>query len=209
MSSEEKITQLALDIWKSKFSDGAEVVLEDDCGEFHWGRLKNYDWGIRLLRIGGKKALTLEWDEIVFIAQDGFPVREIMGMSYEEAVMLCDSTPTEIIREKLLALTNQKKAPVIKSSRSSSSSPVSYRSFGGGCPFVFDDVRVVDVLNPGNNGPKWWGDGEAEETLILQGRNGATMFSYDMSHLFFFDGLEREMGVPVYDKAMSFNQKQW
>jgi len=205
--SDNQIQAKAIEVWNATFKNGQEVVLEDDNGYFHWGRLKNYDWGIKLIRIGGHPILKLEWHEIVFIAQDGFPVQEIMGMSYDEAVFLCDCTPTEIIREKLLGLTNQKKEK--KSTQSSSYTiAAEYTNFGGGCPFIFEDVQVKNLLYPGNNGPRYWGE-DNEETLILQGRNGAIMHSFDMSHLFFFDGLEKQLNIPIREVAMSFNEKAW
>ncbi len=212
-----EVQQKAMDVWRATFSDGQEVVMEDDQGDFHFGRLKNFDWGIQLFRIGGKKMVEFKWKEIVFIAQSGFPVQGIMGMSYDEAVFLCDSTPTEIIREKLIELAATPKpkpepevihhhheTEVIKSRP--------YRSphliIGGGCPFVFEDVFVKNLINAGNNGPQHWGSW-TEEELVLQSRDGAIMHSYDLSHLFFFDGLEKQLDVPVYDRPMAFHEKAW
>jgi len=219
MNSESKITGKAWQLWHSMFKDGDEVVLEDDNGEFHFGRIFTKEDGIELARPEGTPLVNFKWCQIVFIAQDGFPVKEIMGMSYEDAVNLCDSLPTELIRKKLIQLVaesnkkttkNAGKEIIVNPQTSYAAAPDRRRRIvcGGGCPFVFDDVYVDELLYPGNNGPRFWGE-DNEETLILRAQNGARMLSYDLAHLFFFDGLEKQFDIALTDRPMNHIQKVW
>jgi hypothetical protein len=40
--------------------------------------------------------------------------------------------------------------------------------------------------------------------LVLGSDGGAKMLSYDMSHLFFFDGLEKEMDIVLLDEPLPY-----
>lgn len=176
-------SDLAWHVFRSEFKDGEHVVLEDYDGNFQYGKLAHAtDDGILLVRPNGR-SLFVHWEDIVFMAHDGFPVAEIMGMSYHEAVERAGQTPTKVIREKLKSLVSPRKPPPPKEPRH----PYPL-SFGGGCPFVFGPCYVEDLLHPGNNGPRFWGE-DTEETLVLRAVDGAVCHSYDMSHLFLFDGL--------------------
>ena len=194
-------TEIAWQVFRNEFQDGEKIVLEDDYGKFYYGYLsKAVEDGILVTRYDGKSRF-FEWHQITFMAHDGFPVSEIMGMSYEEAAQRCEEIPTNIIREKLDNLTNKP-----KSQQQTYNPPKQHTTFvpdfsgmrggprrratiGGGCPFVFEDIFVEDLLFKGNNGPQFWGE-DNEETLILRSPNGACMHSFDMSHLFLFDGLK-------------------
>jgi len=220
MSDRLNVTHKAWELWLNHFSDGDEVVMEADNGQFYFGKIYTKEWGIQLVRIEGKPSKDFRWHEIVFIAQGGFPVKEIMGMSYDEAVSLCDRVPTEIMREKIIQLCEKrrqiesKETPTIAPSSPSTSSSLheidyswysrkSRGSIGGGCPFVFEDIFFEQLLNPGNNGPEYWGE-DNEEVLIIVSQNGAKMLSYDLSHLFFFDGLEKQMDIELKEKPLEY-----
>lgn len=177
------ITKTSWRIYCSAFKDGEHVVLEDDDGMFWWGVLTTDKYGIRLTRPDGKDHYTY-WEDVTFMAHDGFPVRKIMQMSQEEAEKRAGDLDTDIIRA---ALNNE----VFDRDwdRGTRPRPASPRYiFGGGCPFVFGPCSIEAIHNLGNNGPRFWGE-DNEEVLVLRTDDGAICHSYDMSHLFMFDGL--------------------
>jgi len=220
------ITAKAWELWYSMFKNGDDVVLEDDQGEFHFGRVFTYDWGIKLFRPSGIPVVEFKWKQITFIAQGGFPVQEIMGMKEEEAYNLCDKLPTEVIRAKIVELCEKqqekrkanrpffdsyipKSAAETDEAETGDRTPRSYRATGGcGCPFVFEDVVFEELRYAGNNGPQFWGE-DNEETLIMRAKNGARMLSYDLSHVFFFDGLEKQFDITLKRKPMNHIEKVW
>lgn len=188
-----ELNKIADSIYRSAFKDGETVVVEDDQGEFIWGKLRTNKHGITLTRPDGQSR-RMEWHEIVFMAHDGFPVKEIAGMTYEDAVEFCWKLPTEVFRETLDAMAKKheddlkKRDKVISALKGEEEEESPRITFGGGCPFVFEDVYVKALHNKGNNGPEYWGEDD-EETLVLESPSGAIMHSFDMSHLFLFDGL--------------------
>lgn len=77
-------TKRAWEVFRSVFTDGDTVVVEDSEGRFFKGKLKAHDLYVRLTRSGGN-SVDLDWDDIEFMAHDGFPVRKLMGMNRHEA----------------------------------------------------------------------------------------------------------------------------
>jgi len=180
--SKETVSDLAWKVYRSAFKDGDEITIEDDKGDFHWGKLVTSNEIITLTRLGGWSK-SFFWHEIVFMCDDGFPFKEIMGMSREEAELRADQTDTRIIRDKLSKLVQQ-----VKHVPDKRKSPERQKRIGGGCPFVYGPAEISDLLNPGNNGPNFWGEDD-EELLILKASDSAIAHSFDLSHLFLFDGL--------------------
>jgi len=154
-------------LYRESFKEGDLVIVEDDSGDFHWGKLKTTDEGIILKRVGRRQKF-LYWDEILFMAHDGFPVREIRDLSDEEATKLARRTPTNAIRHLL-------DDPFPKSERG--------LFMGGGCPFWFGPFSVKHFLNRGNVGPEHWGE-DTEELVILGSKDGARCHVSDLSHHF-------------------------
>jgi len=176
-------TDIAWKIYREAFTDGDFIVAEDYKGDYLWGKLeKTTNDGILITR-PGHKSRFLEWADITFLAQDGFPVRELMEMTYDQACELADQTDHIQIRLDLLRLAKE---------RRQTPGYIPTRTMGGGCPFVFENVEVIDLLFPGNCGPKfweYWDDRDDEETLILQSKDGALCHCFDLNHHYLFDGL--------------------
>ncbi len=160
--------QKAWDLYRRFFKDGEEVVVEDEDGDFHWGKLKSTNEGIQLTR-PFQRYSVISWEEILFMAHDGFPVQKLLGMTIREAEQRAKDTPTKIIREFLVMA--QRANPT-------------YREFGGGCPFWFGPFTVEGIYNLGNNGPEWWGY-DGEETTVLLAKDDAVCHAFDLSHYFF------------------------
>ena len=172
------ISERAWQLYRNYFVDGEKITVEGAHGVRQWGTLKTTNDGITLTRNGGV-SVDIAWDSIVFMCHDGFPFKEIIGMTVEEADLRAEQTSTEIIRDKLQGLIADSK--VRKTPQR--------RIIGGGCPFVYGPFEVINLVNPGNNGKQFWGE-DNEETLILRSNDGAVAHSFDMSHLFLFDGLK-------------------
>lgn len=159
-------TDLMWSLYRESFKERDLVVVEDDWGHFYWGTVTTSDEGITLTR-PGKRQKFLFWDEILFMAHDGFPVKAIRGLSDEEASKLAIKTPTEAIRGLL----------------DPKDDPTRYISMGGGCPFWFGPFSVAHFLNRGNTGSQHWGE-DTEELVILSSRDGAKCHVSDLSHHF-------------------------
>ena len=172
-----EISEIAWRVYRDSFKDGENVTIEDSKGDYYWGNLRTNDKkGITLTRPCGR-SIDVAWKDIVFISHDGFPFEEINKMSREEAEQRANQQSTQLIRDTLDKITK-----LNKKNRKEYS-----RRIGGGCPFVYGPFAVVDLLNPGNNGPNFWGEDD-EEVLILESYDGAKAHSFDLSHLFMFDG---------------------
>ena len=198
---QEKIQSQIDRLYRSQFKDGELVVVEDDNGDFHWGKLETGDESIKLKRPG--RAVELFWDEILFIAHDGFPVKRIRGMSEETATILAEQTDTDAIRA-VLSLPGGPKdcerdgcvelvhypphnpcycSEVCFSNRRFEKSrfnlsPGGY--MGGGCPFSFEFESAI-LLNRGQVGN--WGE-DTEEVAILTAKDGATCHVSYLQHHF-------------------------
>ena len=188
---------LAWKIYRKDFVDGRDVVVEDFDGAFYFGKLKTIEDGIELTRPNGRKTKFIAWEDIVFLADGDFPVSEIKNMTYHEAIVRASYNNTKCIRSFLIkeAEDNKEKMRPKEPKSSRSVFITSYyerptrRTFGGGCPFVFEDVIITDLFNAGNNSWNHWGE-DNEELLRLESKDGAVMHSFDLSHLFVFDGLK-------------------
>lgn len=171
----------AADLFWQQFRAGEDVVVEDDFGRFHVGRLERpaKDDGVRV-SVASRKSL-IPWEEITFVAHAGFPVRAIRDMTPKEAERLAARFDTARARDEILRLlrTELGAAP--------------YATLHGGCPFTFEDVEIVALNNPGNEGPRWWNRGEEEE-LVLVARDGAVCLSYNLGHLFYLETPTFRMG---------------
>jgi len=189
----------AIELFWEQFKAGEDVVVEDDIGGLHVGRLERPrdDEGIRI-RLG-RKSTVLDWYEITFIAHAGFPVQSIQGMSSEEAANLAEVFDTRVARNvilKLLAEDIEEAKPLPQECRRMhvTDRPRRRVRLRGGCPFDFDDVEILALHNPGNDGPRWFGKGEEEE-LVLRAIDGALCLSYNLGHMFYLETDRLVMGA--------------
>jgi hypothetical protein len=97
------------------------------------------------------------------MAHDGFPVKDLMKMTPEEATDRATQS-----NEGVLESIFQRRTRV---------------SFCGGCPFIVEPVRLIEVHNRGNVGRRFWYS-DAVEVLTFQSADGAWMHNYDSDHLF-------------------------
>ena len=88
----------AWEIYRVCFEEGDCVVLVTDDDVFDWGRLKSSDEGLTL-SWPGKQTRFYDWEDIRFMAHDGFPVKKIMGKE-PEVNLRHFKTKIAAIREK-------------------------------------------------------------------------------------------------------------
>lgn len=172
LSKPTDIIQKAWEIFRSVFKDGDEVVAEDSCGKFHWGKLKCHNEYCTLTRMDGY-SIDLEWNILEFMSHDGFPVGRLFKMSPEEAAKRADQTPDEVIRAAFEG--------DLREGTSSSSSYV-----GLGCPYLAGPCVLTKIYNRGNSGRRFWYS-ELEEVLEFRSADGAILLNWDTSHLFLPD----------------------
>ncbi len=160
-------TKKAWEVFRSVFTDGENVVLETSSGRFHYGKLRAELDRVVLTRLSGVRRVV-DWDDIEFMAHDGFPVGKLMGMTPEEAEERASVSADDIVRELMHADPGSIDEP---------------ERVGGGCPFVAGPMELRQVFNRGNNGPGFWYRDDCE-VLEFVAADGAVMHSYDTDHLF-------------------------
>lgn len=194
-------------IFRDGFNEGDDVVIEDDQGRFIWGKIKSVkEEGLTLYQQrfhkGKNETIKLNWEEIVFIAYNDFPIKTFKDANYDQAYNLASETNEKSMRSWLLKsavgigiglglnllgkfLNNkeEKKESTDRPPAKVNKYPRGrYRTLGFGCPYIAEDVYVNGIINSGNNYGHWGEDDE--ETLVLTSKDGALMYSYDMDHLF-------------------------
>lgn len=156
----DSVTEKAWEVYRSVFTDGEDVVVEDSEGKFYYGILRSFNEYITVTRSSG--CWTIHWDDIEFMAHDGFPVNRLMKMSQGEAHRRAEQDSQQIIR----AAFEDGLKPT-------------YSFCGGGCPFVAGPMMPGRIFNVGSLDLY-----DGCEVLEFVAADGAVMHSYDTSHLF-------------------------
>jgi hypothetical protein len=177
-------------LFESCFKLGDEVVVVDVFDQFWWGLLDGItDFGCLLLR-PGVEPKSLTWDDVRFMAHDGFPVRRLIGADGSATIEKLDTTDTQRAVRKALALEYPKQKPYVPA-----------RAVFGD-PF---DVEAASakLYHPGNSGPGYWSrfwNGreyhsedhreagyETEEVLVLTAKDGAKAELWDLTTIYAFE----------------------
>jgi hypothetical protein len=161
-----KTEQLAWRVFRSAFQDGEDVIVEDSTGNFHYGKMRATHDGIYLERADTCHSSFTDWDDVEFVAHDGFPVSRLRRMTVAEAEDRAEQSDREIIIAALEQAIPRRPAWV-----------------GGGCPFVAGPFTLKQIHNRGNIGPEYEYQ-DSEEYFDFVAKDGARMFSYDTEHLF-------------------------
>jgi len=87
-------TQTMWDLYHSAFKEGDEIVVIDHNDFMYWGKGETRgDVGCTLHRIEGD-TVDLKWEEIIFMAHDGFPVSKLRGVEGHIIVEQIDTSDT-------------------------------------------------------------------------------------------------------------------
>ena len=157
-----------VNIWKlfrEEFKDGEDVIIVHENCKLYGGKLKAYE---NRITVAGKE---YSWNEVVFIAHDGFPCRSLHTCLSNEQLGEIENEDSIILMRKLLTRKPPEriivKEKVVTKTVFEPSTPT-HRSGGGfGCPYEMENVRM-QILNP-FNGLK----ADYEETLLCQSKDGA------------------------------------
>jgi len=148
----------AFNAWKlywNMFQDGDEVVIITEDDKMAWGEIKARGNGCWLKRYCYKDKF-FDWDEIRFMAHDGFPVRKLMGADGSKNIEKLQTEDVQNqIREGLGLEYEEKKLKRIVYSD----------------PFMIDSCKAK-LVNKGNV----WVPGSLnlhEEVLLLKSDDGA------------------------------------
>jgi len=91
-------------LWDSMFKEGDNIILITDDDEFKWGKIKRATEGSLDLKTGQRPVEVIDWDDIRFMAHDGFPVKKLMGADGSQLIEQLDTTNTQkTIRQALEA----------------------------------------------------------------------------------------------------------
>jgi hypothetical protein len=180
------------DAWKlfwSMFSEGDNVVVITEDDEFYWGKMSTTDTCCCLTGHGGMT--EIDWDDVVLIAHDGFPVRKVFG---EGSVVeqLDTSNVEDAIRCALSSVRcrycgrwiKHDLAPhkCIKKAISSSDDDGEGVTIARGDPWLIENVRA-EIVNPG---VFWMEDNwQYEETLRLYAPDGARGLLWRLDTIFY------------------------
>lgn len=153
----------AWQLYRRNFKDGDQVIFVDDDNCIGWGKLVDSTAdGFRIDRTRVGRIRFIYWDQIRFMAHDGFPVRQLFGADGSNTI---EQAPTAVealrrgLQEEFLS---------------------SHIVFGD--PFMIEDA-VATLHYPGNEGPKWWGQ-DGEECLELVTVDGARGMLWDLPTVF-------------------------
>lgn len=182
-----KDKEMNIDVWgllRKEFKDGDKVVIihddtTDGAGSLCYGTLSmNTD---RCL-IGSKE---FNWNSIIFMSHDGFPCRTLkLNMSNEQLDDIENAEIIYLMRKMLI----QKPEKKIITKTFTPRNPVddSYNSYScGGCPFIFENINMK-IINPfQTQHTNLWLD----ETLVMEAKDGAKGFMWDIENEIFDFGM--------------------
>lgn len=87
----------AWDLFKNTFKQGDFVIIVTDNDKFYWGSMA-YDEENCYLGRPGRRVELIPWNSVRFIANDGFPIRELCGADGSISIEQMD---TAAIQEKI------------------------------------------------------------------------------------------------------------
>lgn len=203
-------------LFHSHFSIGDQLIIIDSDDQVIVGKyIAVSEEGITLRTIFSERDRFLSWTDVRFMANDGFPVRKLMGADGSPSIELefmKGKNASELIYQATceeLNLNKKRKPerqPERQPEREPDSEPYVPRSsvtrvsrIGGGCPWLIDECEAV-IVNPGNalqthfslwderyRTPHGWEDTDWEEGLVLTAPNGAVAELYDFESIFHFE----------------------
>lgn len=89
-------------LWDSMFKENDNIVLITDDDEFKWGKIKSADSDFLHLRTPVGRIEVIKWDDIRFVAHDGFPVKKLLGADGSQLIEKLDTKNTQkAIRQAL------------------------------------------------------------------------------------------------------------
>ncbi len=181
--------KLGWDLFYSCFTEGDEVVAIDVDDQFFWGKMVNPTFEGCELHANGRTRKLL-WDDVRFMAHDGFPVRKILGADGSATIEKLDTTDTQAAVRSALSTEFPER-------------PRHQVRFGD--PFDVVEPVHMELYNPGNSGPSFWrhfwnettrlwhspahviAHQQTEEVIVMKANDGARAQLWDMTTVYVFE----------------------
>lgn len=156
-------------LYKECFKDGDIVVIVTEDDSIYYGKLKTEEYGCYIRRKNYHNRLQngrlFRWEEIRFMAHDGFPCKQLLGADGNKSIEKERSKDSKIRKAFQCEFGIE--------------STIVY-----GDPFLIENVATI-LYNSGNTGNYHW-DELDEEVLKMIAKDGAKGCLWDLSTIFFF-----------------------
>lgn len=156
-------------IWKlfrEEFKDGEKVIVVHEDTNIYWGTLRATE---RECCVGSR---DFTWDQIVFIAHDGFPCRVLHTCLSDEQLDEVENDASIIVMRKLLT---QKPKEKLITEKTPARERKTYSSGGFGCPYQIEEMEM-QIINPLNR--NW----DYQEMLLCKSKDGAIGMLWDIDN---------------------------
>ncbi|MCX6766160.1 MAG: hypothetical protein NT170_00025 [Candidatus Moranbacteria bacterium] len=196
----------AWELFKKDFQKGQFVVIITEDDRLDWGLLHfdEVDVGMLTLASGLRPARTYHWNQIIFMAHGGFPVRKIFGKYPEKDLITTEDVPglfraalaqenLEALQQKadaarvILGIDLKEIAPNFATTRAEMRDEERYfkddlfrLKFGD--PFEVEACHMR-LFNAGNIGPRFYLN-PAEEILRMMSKDGAIAHLWQIINVF-------------------------
>ncbi len=148
-------------LFRSEFKDGEQVIIVHENCKLYGGKLTAYE---NRCIVGGKE---FSWGEIVFIAHDGFPCRELHTCMSNEELADIENYEHVLLMRKLFIKKMSEPLLTCPKPKTTYTRTRRFHSYGGGCPYLFEEV-AMQIINPYNGLID-----NFEETLLCLSKDGA------------------------------------
>lgn len=168
-------------LYRMMFQEGDEVVVVNTDGNLYWGEAHSSMNHLTLKR-SGQKAIKLDWDDVRFMAHDGFPASKLLGADGSDTIEDIDTADLQkSVRSTLQQITKIEQFGKVKPT------PIRHVRFGD--PFVIENVSGY-IANTGPENVFEWGKNHNwiyEETVLLQAKDGARGMLWHLPSCYFFE----------------------
>ncbi len=178
----------AWEIYRLCIQDGDTVIAFDDDDRLHFGIVGSDEEGCWITAPFTLERHRLQWADVTFIGQAGFPIRKLRGADGSLSSMQVEHDDTvKLVRAALGRTYTRRQVDSLsyfdadQVLKRAGITPV-VRTLVGGDPLMIEDVRA-HLFHPGNDHPYYWSD-DGEEILVMEARDGARGLMWNMQSVF-------------------------
>lgn len=194
----------AWELYRACFKEGDEVILMDDDDTFYWGKLETHETFCRLHR-SHKRPTDVNWNKVVFMSHDGFPVKRIRESS--AAAKALERVNTANVRAAVRKVLSGEECGLCgviveedslewnKWEDATTGKFVGRMNICSKCqkgvvirrgdPWEIE-AAWAKLWNPGRSAPEHWMD-DHEEIIVAQSADGAYAHIWDVRTIFDFE----------------------
>ena len=189
----------AWELWQAQFTDGDEIIVLDE-DERIWRGPHKATHDHLIVNPGKIREVRLDWEDVAFVAHDGFPARKLMGADGSHTAELIDTTETTAALRQFFYMVNvmvdesksekaRKAAEAAERARREETAAYIEQSrkrgiFSAGFSDPWWIEGVEGVLHfAGNDGPEHWVEDD-EEVLVMRACDGARAMLWSVRTVF-------------------------